>query len=201
MATPDPANPLQLGVTPSQTVGPFLALGLAWPRGPQAVPVGVRGCVVIGGRLLDGDGVPVPDGMVETWQADPDGRFDHPDDPRGAVPRRPGHSLFARCLTGPDGEWAVTTVRPGVVPGPDGTTQAPHLDVSVFARGMLTRVVTRIYLPEDADRAGPGGHVDDPVLATVPAERRPSLIATAVDGGYRFDIRLQGEGETVFFDL
>ena len=190
-----------LGISPSQTVGPYLAIGLNWARGEQAVPSGVRGSITVSGRIFDGDGAPVPDGLVETWQADPAGRFDHPDDPRGAVRRRPGRALFGRSMTKPDGGWSVTTVRPGPVPGPGTSTQAPHLDVSVFARGLHNRVVTRIYLPEDADLAGPGGHGADPVLAAVPEPRRHTLIATMVEGGYRFDIRLQGAGETVFFDL
>ena len=198
MTEPPPGHP---PLTPSQTVGPFLALGLSWDGGRFAAPAAAPGAIRIAGRLLDGAGEPVPDGMLETWQADPDGRFDHPDDPRGAVPRPRQAALFGRCLTGPDGAWAVTTLRPGPVPGPGGSVQAPHLDVSVFARGLLDRVVTRIYLPEDADRAGPGGHRADPVLAAVPAPRRHTLVAEAVPGGYRLDIRLQGPDETVFFAL
>jgi protocatechuate 3,4-dioxygenase, alpha subunit len=189
------------GLTPSQTVGPFLAIGLSWPGGELAVPAGIDTAVTIGGRMIDGSGAPVPDGMVETWQADPEGRFDHPDDPRGPVPRRPDRTLFGRSLTGADGSWSITTVRPGPVPGPDGSTQAPHLSVSVFARGLLDRLVTRIYLPEDADRCGPGGHGADPVLMAVPAPRRSTLLARPHRSGYRFDIRLQGTAETVFFEL
>jgi protocatechuate 3,4-dioxygenase alpha subunit len=203
--TPDvvplPDRPLPDGPTPSQTVGPFLVIGLTWPDGRYAVPAGTPGAIRIGGRLLDGAGEPINDGMIETWQADPDGRFDHPDDPRGAVPRATGHELFGRALTDADGRWEIVTVRPGPIPGPDGSTQAPHLAVSVFARGMLNRVVTRIYLPEQAGLEGPGGHADDPVLRSVPEQRRSSLVAEAVDDGYRFDIRLQGEAETVFFQL
>jgi len=190
-----------LGITPSQTVGPYLRLGLSWRNGEQAVPAGVFGSIVVGGVLYDGTGAVVPDGMVETWQADPDGRFDHPDDPRGRVARRPNWSLFGRCQTRPDGSWSISTLRPGPVPGPGGTLQAPHLALSVFARGMLDRVVTRLYLPEDAGVDGPGGHAADPVLAAVPADRRHTLVAVAQDGGYRLDIRLQGPDETVFFDL
>jgi protocatechuate 3,4-dioxygenase alpha subunit len=195
MTTSDLRRPL----TASQTVGPYLALGLTWDRGEQAVPTGVRGSITLSGRCYDGCGAVVPDGLIETWQGDPDGRFDHPDDPRGPVFRRPTWSLFGRSATRPDGSWSVTTLRPGPVPGPGGSTQAPHLDVSVFARGMLDRVVTRIYFPEEAALPGPGGHADDPVLALVPAGRRHTLIARAVSGGYWFDIRLQGADETVFF--
>lgn len=194
-------TPESLGLTPSQTVGPYLALGMDWPGGEHAVPAGTPGSITVGGWFTDGTGVGVPDGMIETWQADPAGRFDHPDDPRGRVPRRPGSPLFARCLTRPDGRWSVTTLRPGLVPGPDGTLQAPHLLVSVFARGMLDRLVTRIYFPEDGAVPGPGGHGADPVLSAVPAARRHTLVAESVEGGYRFDIRLQGDAETVFFEL
>jgi protocatechuate 3,4-dioxygenase alpha subunit len=189
------------GLTPSQTVGPFLALGLAGRGSELAVPAGVDNAITIGGLMIDGTGAPVPDGMVETWQADPRGRFDHPDDPRGRVPRRPGWSLFARSLTGADGSWSVITWRPGPVPGPDGSTQAPHLVLSVFARGLLDRLVTRIYLPEDAERTGPGGHGADPVLTAVPGPRRSALVARPDAAGYRFDIRLQGSDETVFFEV
>ncbi|WP_028937140.1 protocatechuate 3,4-dioxygenase subunit alpha [Pseudonocardia spinosispora] len=176
------------GSTPSQTVGPYLAIGLPWPDGPDVVPPGTPGSVRIGGTVYDGAGAPVPDAMIETWQADPDGRFDHPDDPRG---RHSGWRGFGRSATDPDGNWSVTTVLPGVLPD-----QAPHIDVSVFARGLLHRVVTRIYFPEDS-----AAHAEDPVLRSVPAARRHTLIADATDGGYRFDVRLQGEGETVFFDV
>jgi protocatechuate 3,4-dioxygenase, alpha subunit len=189
------------GLTPSQTVGPFLALGLAGRGSELAVPAGVDNAITISGLIIDGTGAPVPDGMVETWQADPQGRFDHPDDPRGPVQRRPGWRLFGRCLTGADGSWSVTTLRPGPVPGPDGSMQAPHLTVSVFARGLLDRLVTRIYLPEDADRSGPGSHDTDPVLMAVPGGRRSALLARPHGAGYRFDIRLQGSDETVFFEV
>ena len=170
--------------TPSQTVGPYLAIGLPWEDGPDVVPEGTPGAVWVWGTVFDGAGEPVPDALIETWQADADGRFDHPDDPRGAVS---GFRGFGRCPTDADGAYAIRTVLPGALPG-----QAPHIDVSVFARGLLHRVVTRIYFADDPA---------DPVLASVPAERRSTLIATKSGGGYRFDVRLQGEGETVFFDV
>jgi protocatechuate 3,4-dioxygenase, alpha subunit len=182
--------------TPSQTVGPFLSIALPWGDGPYVVPAGTPGAVWIRGRVTDGAGDPVPDALVETWQADPDGRFDHPDDPRGAVrPPVAGFRGFGRSDTRPAGEWGVLTVVPGALPGPDGTVEAPHLDVSVLARGLLNRVVTRIYLPGTPELDA------DPVLVAVPADRRGTLIATPAPAGYRFDIRLQGEGETVFFDV
>ena len=191
----------RLPLTPAQTAGPYLRLGMSRPGMAEAVPPGAPGAVCIGGVLRDGAGSLVPDGVVEIWQADAAGQFHHPDDPRGPVEARDGFTGFARSLTEGGGRWCVVTVRPGPLPAPDGSTEAPHLDVSVFARGMLGRVVTRIYFPEDADTKGPGGHRGDPVLARVPAHRRHTLMATAVEGGYRFDIRLQGEGETVFFDV
>ncbi|MFI7120946.1 protocatechuate 3,4-dioxygenase subunit alpha [Amycolatopsis sp. NPDC049868] len=178
--------------TPSQTVGPYLSIGLPWPDGPDVVPAGEPAAIRVHGRVLDGAGEPVPDAMIETWQADADGRFDHPDDPRGAVAS--GFRGFGRCPTDTNGDYEIRTIMPGSLPGPAGGTQAPHIDVSVFARGLLHRVVTRIYF-EDNDNSG------DPVLASVPETRQSTLIATKTAEGYRFDIRLQGEGETVFFDV
>lgn len=174
-------------LTPSQTVGPFLSLGLTWDDGPDVVAEGTPGRITISGTVLDGAGEPVTDAIVETWQADPDGRFDHPDDPRGAV-SRPGFRGFGRSATDATGRWEVHTLAPGALPG-----QAPHLDVSVFARGLLDRVVTRIYLPDRPENA------TDPLLAAVPAHRRASLVAQP-DGPdrLRFDIHLQGPDETVF---
>ncbi|MFE0025334.1 protocatechuate 3,4-dioxygenase subunit alpha [Amycolatopsis sp. NPDC059021] len=178
--------------TPSQTVGPYLSIGLPWPDGPYVVPEGTPGGVWIRGTVFDGAGEPIPDAMIETWQADPEGRFDHPDDPRGAGAQ--GFRGFGRCPTGTAGDYGIFTVLPGVVPGETGAPQAPHVDVSVFARGLLHRVVTRVYF-EDQDNSG------DPVLASVPEDRRHTLIAAKTKDGYRFDVRLQGDGETVFFAL
>ena len=189
-----------LPLTPSQTVGPFLAIALPWPDGPAVVPADTPGAITITGRLLDGEGLPIPDGLIETWQADPDGRFEHPDDPRGAVKYEGGFRAYGRCPTGPDGSYHIVTLRPGALPSPDGGREAPHLDVTVFARGLLDRVVTRIYLADEPD-----ANAADPVLASVPEARRRTLIATPPPGGepgsFRFDIRLQDPQETVFFDL
>ena len=184
-----------LGPTPSQTVGPYLSLVLPWPDGPEIVPAGTEGAVTVAGRLTDGAGAPVPDGLIEIWQADPAGRFAHPDDPRG--PAGPGGFRgFGRCPTGPDGTFAFRTLPPGPLPDGDGGIEAPHLDVSVFARGLLHRLVTRMYFPDDPANA------DDPVLAGLTAEERRALTATRqADGTLRFDIRLQGEAETPFFAL
>ncbi|MDA8372248.1 MAG: protocatechuate 3,4-dioxygenase subunit alpha [Nocardiopsaceae bacterium] len=184
------------GTTPSQTVGPYLHIGLPWPDGPFAVAEGSPGGIWIRGALYDGAGAPVPDGLIETWQADPDGRFAHDNDPRGAV-ARPGFRGFGRCPTDQNGEYAIYTLKPGPVPGAGDTPQAPHIDVSVFARGMLNRTVTRIYFPDEL-RANEA----DPVLSSIAdAAERATLIAGATADGYRFDIRLQGENETVFFDI
>jgi protocatechuate 3,4-dioxygenase alpha subunit len=162
--------------TPSQTVGPYFAIGLPWPDGPYAVPEGTPGAVWLRGQVTDGAGEPVPDAMLETWQSGSEGRG------------------FARCGTTDDGWYAILFRKPDPVPGPDGTTQAPHLAMSVFARGLLHRVVTRVYFDDEAE-----ANAADPVLTSVAEpDRRATLIAERGDDGYRFDIRLQGEGETVF---
>ena len=194
---------MTLPLTPSQTVGPFLAIGLPWPDGPYVVPDGTPGAITICGQVLDGAGEPVTDALIETWQADPAGRFAHPDDPRGAPkPAAAGAGFrgFGRCPTDPAGRYLIVTLRPGALPGQDGGTEAPHLDVSVFARGLLDRVVTRIYFPDETV-----ANAADPVLSVLSPDRAATLIATAGAGGpagqFRFDIRLQGGRETVFFDL
>ena len=188
------------GLTPSQTVGPFLAIELPWPDGSLVVPADTPGAIVITGTVLDGAGQPLPDALVETWQADPDSRFDHPDDPRGAAaPATAGFRGFGRSATDAEGRYRIVTLRPGPLPAPGGGTEAPHLDVSVFARGLLDRVVTRIYLADEAE-----ANAADPVLSAVEPSRRETLIAQPADGGpgkFRFDIHLQGDRETVFFDV
>lgn len=189
----------RLGCTPSQTVGPFLHLALPWPDGPFVVPEGTPGAFWLRGRLFDGAEQPVPDGLIEIWQADPNGRFDHPDDPRGAVkPSTTGFRGFGRAATAADGTFAILTVKPGPLPTPDGTTEAPHLDVSVFARGLLNRVVTRVYFPDEET-----ANDADPVLASIDDARlRSSLVASARDdGSLWFDIYLQGAHETAFFEV
>ncbi|HEY7075955.1 MAG TPA: protocatechuate 3,4-dioxygenase subunit alpha [Solirubrobacteraceae bacterium] len=181
-----------LGTTPSQTVGPFFAIGLPWPDGQYVVDEGTPGAIWIEGYVYDGNGDPIPDALVETWQADADGRFNHPADPRGRAADFRG---FARAPCDDDGRYRFLTVKPGPVPGPDGTTQAPHIDVSIFARGMLNRVVTRIYFADEEE-----ANAADPVLQAVEdAARRTTLIAQPTEAGYRHDFRLQGEDETVFF--
>jgi protocatechuate 3,4-dioxygenase, alpha subunit len=170
--------------TPSQTVGPFLSIGMPWPDGPTVVPVGTEGAILITGTVLDGAATPIPDALIETWQADPHGNFAHPESPQQTDFRG-----FGRCPTDAQGNYWILTLPPGELPG-----QAPHIDVSVFARGLLHRVVTRIYFPDN-------NNTNDPALDTVPEDRRHTLMATPSEDGYRFDIRLQGPEETVFFDV
>ena len=147
---------MALQLTPSQTVGPYYAIGMTWEDGAFVVPEGEDGAFWLRGRVFDGDGEPIPDGLIETWQADPAGHYNHPDDPRGAAT---GFRGFARAPTGKDGTFAIHTVKPGPVPGPGGALQAPHLAMSVFARGLLNRVVTRVYFPDE-----PEANAADPVL-------------------------------------
>ena len=194
------------GLTPSQTVGPFFAYGLtptsdyAWSDafGNNLVTPDASGeRIRIEGRVFDGDGQPVPDAMLEIWQADGQGRFADPQDKR-ALPNAAFRG-FGRCGTNANGEYEFDTIKPGSVPYPDGKPQAPHILLAIFARGMLLQLYTRIYLDGEAANSA------DPVLALVPAARRGTLIAGREAGNgnavYRFDIRLQGDNETVFFDV
>jgi len=166
--------------TPSQTVGPYLSIGLPWPDGPDVVGEDAPGRIRIHGTVFDGEGAPIPDALIETWQANAGGEFGDP-----------GFRGFGRCPTDADGRYEIFTVKPGAL----GDGQARHIDVNVFARGMLNRCVTRIYFA-DEDNTG------DPVLETVPEDRRETLLAHPGSGGeYRFDVYVQGEGETVFFKV
>jgi protocatechuate 3,4-dioxygenase, alpha subunit len=177
--------------TPSQTVGPYFAIGLPWEDGPDVVPPSTPGSFWIRGTVFDGMGEAIPDALIETWQADPNGRFDHPDDPRGAVA---GFRGFGRSAADSQGLYGIRTVKPGPVPYNDGRLQAPHLVVSVFSHGLLDRVTTRIYFGDEE-----AANAADPVLAAVPAERRDTLIAKPTAEGYHLDIYVQGPNETVFF--
>jgi len=182
--------------TPAQTVGPYFAIGLPWPDGPHAVAPGTEGAITIGGSVYDGAGELIPDFLLETWQADPAGRFadlwGH-----GGASTLEGFRGFARIgHEDGDGSFELLTVKPGPLVMGNGAVAAPHIDVSLFARGLLHRCVTRFYFADEE-----AANTADPVLATVPPERRETLLARPVDGGYAIDIRVQGPGETVFFAL
>jgi protocatechuate 3,4-dioxygenase, alpha subunit len=169
--------------TPSQTVGPFFAIELPYGDGRYAVPEGTPGAVWLRGRVLDGEGAPVPDALVETWQADPSGRFGG--DFRG----------FARSGTDDDGRWAILTLKPGSVPGGSGeAAQAPHVDLNIFARGLLHQVVTRLYFADEGQ-----ANAADPVLAGLDEDARATLVAQSCADGYELDVHLQGPHETTFF--
>jgi protocatechuate 3,4-dioxygenase alpha subunit len=186
---------VRLPQTPSQTIGPFFAVGLCWPDGPDVVPQGTPGALWIGGQVVDGAGEPVTDALVETWQPDPQGRFAHPDDPR--EPSSAGFRGFGRCPTDAEGRWAIRTVKPGPLPAPDGAVEAPHVNVSVFARGLLDRLVTRIYFPDE-----PEANAADPLLVSIPDPKaRARLVATPDGDRLRFDVRLQGDQETPFLAI
>jgi protocatechuate 3,4-dioxygenase alpha subunit len=188
-----------LGLTPSATVGPYLSIGLDWPDAHDLIGSDNPAAITIRGRLFDGAGDPVPDGMIEIWQADPAGRFDHGHTPHtdGRPARIEGFTGFGRCLTGQDGAFGFRTLKPGPLPAERGRIEAPHLDVSVFARGLLDRVVTRLYFPNELEANG-----NDPVLVLLePADRSRLIAVPAGDGVLSFDIRLQGEDQTPFFRI
>jgi protocatechuate 3,4-dioxygenase alpha subunit len=169
--------------TPSQTVGPFFSLGLSWMAADELVEPGQPAAVVLFGRVLDGAAAPVPDAVIEIFQADPMGRFPPATDD--------GWTGFGRALSDGDGAYRFVTCKPGAL----GAHDAPHIDVSVFARGLLQRVLTRCYFPDEAE-----ANRGDSVLGAIDDENvRSSLIAVRAGEGLRFDIRLQGEGETGFF--
>ncbi len=188
-------------LTGSQTVGPFFAPGLLYEDACRNVltrPETVGEHIRIEGRVLDGDGVPVPDAMIEIWQANASGRYNHPADQSPAA-LDPSFLGFGRSGTAEDGSYWFETVKPGSVPFDGVRLQAPHICVTVFARGLLNHVVTRLYFEDEASNAL------DPVLHCVPDERRATLLARRESGGgmivYRFDIVLQGANETAFFNL
>jgi protocatechuate 3,4-dioxygenase alpha subunit len=186
----------------SQTIGPFFREALERPAWSDLTRDGVSGTVIrIEGVVRDGDGAPVPDALLELWQADAEGRYAHPDD-LGGVPSDRLFRGFGRACTDVDGRYWFRTIVPGAVPGAGGIVQAPHANVSVFARGLLKRLVTRIYF---ADRASENAR--DPLLASIAdAQARATLIAQRADRPdapvtYRFDVVLQGAGETAFLAI
>lgn len=212
---PTPAE-LAFGPTPSQTIGPFFHYGLPWKGGADLVgssDIGARAdlfpaenyllaiprprglpqgdAIEISGCIYDGAGEPVPDAMIETWQADAAGRY-----AGTGKPHDPHFLGFGRASTNDDGTYRVRTVRPGRVAGPGNSLQAPHVAVSIFARGLLNRLATRIYF-EDGE-----GNATDPILSAVPLERRATMTALfAGPAAWQLDIHLQGPSETVFFAL
>ena len=217
----DALDPALRGQTPSQTVGPFFHYGLPWKGGadlvgqsemgsrhdlfpaehyvlhcasPTGIPEGEQ--IEVAGRVLDANGDAVVDAMIEIWQANAAGRYASPDDARQDVALDPHFVGFGRASTSDEGIYRFRTIRPGRVPGPGNALQAPHIAISVFGRGLIKRLATRLYFA-DGD-----GNDADPVLNAIPAERRATLIAERADNGvWWLDIRLSGTGETVFFDL
>jgi protocatechuate 3,4-dioxygenase, alpha subunit len=183
-------------LTPFQTVGPFFVICLGEPGCARIASENAIGRhITIEGTVRDGAGAVVPDSLIEIWQANAAGRYAHPDDHQ-AKPLDPDFTGYGRAPTDDDGRFVIETVMPGRVPGPDGTLQAPHLLLGILARGILTRLVTRVYFDDEPSTR------EDPILSLVPAERRATLIARHMgDDRYRFDLRLQGDGETVFFDV
>jgi protocatechuate 3,4-dioxygenase, alpha subunit len=182
--------------TPSQTVGPYFQIGTDEGFiGPELVSPDHPDALRLHGTVRDGDGQPVTDAMLEIWQANPAGRYAHPEDTRADVPLEEGFDGFGRATTDDQGRYELVTVKPGPVPGPNGQPQAPHIDVSVFARGLLKRLVTRVYFPDEAE-----ANAADAILSAIEdPDARATLVAVEEDGGLRFDINLQGDRETTFF--
>jgi protocatechuate 3,4-dioxygenase alpha subunit len=176
-----------LTATPGQTVGPFYGYALPYPGDDELVPPGHRDAIRLHGSVYDGAGTPVPDALIEIWQADGNGDVVQTE---GSLARN-GWTFtgFGRAAVDGNGHSSFTTVRPG--PTADGA--APFFAMTVFARGLTNRLFTRAYLPDDAAALS-----SDALLASVQEERRATLVATADEQGYAFDLRLQGDGETVF---
>jgi len=198
------------GITPSQTIGPFAAPALTpneagrkqydWKQlvGNNTVTPDTDGeRIRIEGRLVDGAGKPLDGVLLETWQADAKGRYAHPRDGRATNSSFKG---FGRVETDIDGRFTIETIKPGQVPGPNGTAQAPHIVVALHLRGILSHLYSRIYFGDET-----AANAADPVLKLVPAERRDTLIAKRQTGAsgaaYKIDFQIQGDRETVFFDI
>jgi protocatechuate 3,4-dioxygenase alpha subunit len=188
---------MSLQATTSQTVGPFFTIGSTWLNRDSLAGPGVSGeRVSIEGRVLDGDGRPVPDALLEFWQANAHGKYAHPEDTQDK-PLEAGFRGYGRIATDENGKFRLSTIKPGQVPGPKGKLQAPHIVLSVFARGLMRRLVTRMYFPDETSNA------DDFALSLVEPARRGTLIAkrkASGPGGLEWNVVLQGPEETVFFD-
>ena len=187
---------MSLRASTSQTIGPFLRIGLEWMVIEDLAPAGVAGeRLRIEGRVFDGDGKPVNDAAVEIWQANSLGKYSSPEDAQEKT-GEPGFRGYGRSLTDESGTFRFRTIKPGRVPGPDEKLQAPHLVVTIFMRGLLKQLVTRVYFPDDPSNA------DDPILKLVPPDRRATMVAKKTgDGILQWNVVLQGAGETVFFDF
>jgi protocatechuate 3,4-dioxygenase alpha subunit len=188
----------KLVTTPGQTVGPFFALGLDRPEWSDLTrnnPAGEP--ITIEGRVLDGDGAPVPDALIELWQANAAGRYDHVADEQTDKKLDPNFLGYGRVATDPRGRFKVTTIKPGPVPGRGNALQAPHINVAFFARGLLRQLHTRIYFSDEPANAS------DPLLAAIDDDGvRQTLVARRGGGSaYRFDFVLQGKNETAFLDI
>jgi protocatechuate 3,4-dioxygenase, alpha subunit len=186
---------MSLRASTSQTIGPYLRIGLEWMQIEHMAPEGVTGeRVAVRGRVVDADGKPVNDAAVEIWQANSHGRYASPED-RQEKPLEPAFRGYGRSLTDDDGAFRISTIKPGRVPGPGGKLQAPHLTVTIFMRGLLKQLMTRMYFPDDPANG------EDPILALVPAERRATLVARRAGDSLEWNVILQGRNETVFFDF
>lgn len=213
------------GQTPWQTTGPFLHFGLPWKGAADLTGESELGArtdlvapghdygiahkpgerdrtrgerIALTGRVWDNTGAPILDGLVEIWQANEAGRYAHPEDTHADLPIDPAFIGFGRCALDHQGGFHFRTIRPGRVAGPGNTLQAPHIALGIIGPGFLRRLSTRIYFPDAPENA------DDPILALVPKQRRHTLIAARERTPaeiYRFDIRLGGDNETVFFDV
>jgi protocatechuate 3,4-dioxygenase, alpha subunit len=189
---------MSLQATTSQTVGPYFSIGLTPLKKDNLAGSGISGeRVTISGRVLDGDGVGVPDAMLEIWQANSHGKYAHPEDAQNKK-LEPAFQGYGRIPTDANGAFRFQTIKPGCVAGPEEKPQAPHILVSVFMRGLLRRLVTRIYFP------GESGNADDFVINLVEPGRRGTLVARKLagqEGNLEWNVILQGSEETVFFDI
>lgn len=187
---------MKLIPTASQTVGPYLHVGLTWLTTKDvAAGAGSGQRITLRGQITDADGAPVPDALIEIWQANAHGKYAHPDDKQDK-PLDGKFTGWGRCPTDKDGMFEFTTIKPGRVPGPGNTLQAPHINVTIFMRGQLKHLFTRLYFADEA------ANTEDPILHLVEdSARRNTLIAKKDgEGRYRWDVSLQGKNETVFFD-